>query len=524
MRLFLEATPEEYTERRQDLIKAMVRQFGEFDDELAELLEKALPHKEPSLKYKVLQQMFTATRKEYEARAGLMIKDIMEVLNRSTEVTYLKKAEGEEPEEYKTPEQIEEESEYDPESGEPIEQEEEDEEFEEEGEEMESSVRSRSELKKGGPYYGPRGGKWADPKHTISWREGKAPGSWASANALVAKLGGKIKAHSTDDSKIVVKLPLKHTKQLAQLKQGLGIEDEIITGGKYAILPMPKNTFGAPPATTKPKDKPAPKPKPKKVKPEASPTVGFNKPGYMQKVAWTQPTSIAEAKQWCADLGIGATFPDLETAIDVTKALSEQHPMVLRNVQAIGTSDDINAWAKDHPEQAKLAKQGKHKLDLEHGSLVGGMAIAVAHPLGSKPYTQSVVVFKKSWWNKKKAEAAGVGEHAGFSLSANLADVVRHELGHVEAQTMRHLGTASPLSMWDVWKKHCVVMLKQHKGQLIKDVSDYAATNPHECWAEVSVMRRKNMPMPKWVVDATKEMGIDDVEWTDVAKTEWSKA
>ena len=27
-----------------------------------------------------------------------------------------------------------------------------------------------SELRKGGPYYGPKGGKWADAKHTIPWK------------------------------------------------------------------------------------------------------------------------------------------------------------------------------------------------------------------------------------------------------------------------------------------------------------------------------------------------------------------
>lgn len=34
----------------------------------------------------------------------------------------------------------------------------------------------------GGPYLGPRGGKWADPEHTIPWREGGADGHDATAN------------------------------------------------------------------------------------------------------------------------------------------------------------------------------------------------------------------------------------------------------------------------------------------------------------------------------------------------------
>jgi hypothetical protein len=37
---------------------------------------------------------------------------------------------------------------------------------------MADYARQQSELRKGAPYIGPRGGKWADPQHTISWKEG----------------------------------------------------------------------------------------------------------------------------------------------------------------------------------------------------------------------------------------------------------------------------------------------------------------------------------------------------------------
>ena len=43
--------------------------------------------------------------------------------------------------------------------------------------------------KAGGPYYGPRGGKWADPQHTISWKDRDAP---AAENPVVTKLYGGI--------------------------------------------------------------------------------------------------------------------------------------------------------------------------------------------------------------------------------------------------------------------------------------------------------------------------------------------
>jgi hypothetical protein len=44
-------------------------------------------------------------------------------------------------------------------------------------------------VKAGGPYIGPRGGKWADPQHTISWKERDAP---AVENPVVTKLYGGI--------------------------------------------------------------------------------------------------------------------------------------------------------------------------------------------------------------------------------------------------------------------------------------------------------------------------------------------
>jgi len=213
----------------------------------------------------------------------------------------------------------------------------------------------------------------------------------------------------------------------------------------------------------------------------------------------------------------------LETAVDVTAALSAQHPLVLKHVHFIGTPSQLNKWAADHPEINKASKSGKHPVDLAKDGPLGSSAVAVAHPIGEKPYTQSVIVVLPSWWSKQKADAAGKKEHKGFSLSNTLKSVVTHELGHTEAQVMRHLGVGKA-SMWEVWKKHCVPMLKGGKSQLINDVSQYAATNPHECWAEISVLRRRGGKIAPWIMDAVDEMGIDKNEWSDGAATGWSKA
>lgn len=52
--------------------------------------------------------------------------------------------------------------------------------------------------KAGGPYIGPRGGKWADPKHTIAWKEGKPKAkkdpSWKEDPVALAYLTGEVES------------------------------------------------------------------------------------------------------------------------------------------------------------------------------------------------------------------------------------------------------------------------------------------------------------------------------------------
>jgi hypothetical protein len=77
--------------------------------------------------------------------------------------------------------------------------------------------------------------------------------------------------------------------------------------------------------------------------------------------------------------------------------------------------------------------------------------------------------------------------------------------------------------MWEVWKSHCIPMLKKNKSIIKSTVSTYGATNPHECWAEISVMRRNGTPLAKWIQDAIDDMGIDSTDWSDMGQTPWSK-
>jgi len=53
-------------------------------------------------------------------------------------------------------------------------------------------------VKAGGPYIGPRGGKWADPKHTISWEEGGGQhGSMPGSHPEKGDFGDKFEAGDT---------------------------------------------------------------------------------------------------------------------------------------------------------------------------------------------------------------------------------------------------------------------------------------------------------------------------------------
>jgi hypothetical protein len=157
MRLRLEAGPDELRDRGDDLIKALVESLYPVNPELAEKLEKALPHKQEQLKYPVLQELAKKTQEEYERQLNLMNKEIGKVLDRS-----FKKAFGdldEEATEGDDEDELEP-GDVDPETGELIPEPEEE---EEEGEE--------EEVEKAGPYIGPRGGKWSDPQHKVPWVE-----------------------------------------------------------------------------------------------------------------------------------------------------------------------------------------------------------------------------------------------------------------------------------------------------------------------------------------------------------------
>ncbi len=107
-------------------------------------------------------------------------------------------------------------------------------------------------LEKAGPYIGPKGGKWADPQHTIAWNQKKHGGAstgsgpsvpgWASK--LASQLGGKVRPHKTDAAKVMLKVPLQSAKLLVQEAQKRGLGAEVKMGGQYAMVALTKDVGG----------------------------------------------------------------------------------------------------------------------------------------------------------------------------------------------------------------------------------------------------------------------------------------
>ena len=124
MRLLVDATPEELRAKRAALLTELAKAISPVDGEMADALLKALPKKEQDLKFPVLQEIAKRTQEAYQEHLQAMLDEIADVLGRSTDTTsgVLEKAVG------------------------------------------------------GGPFIGPRGGKWADPEMTIHWEPGMGEG------------------------------------------------------------------------------------------------------------------------------------------------------------------------------------------------------------------------------------------------------------------------------------------------------------------------------------------------------------
>lgn len=87
MRLLFVADPAEYAERRDQFVERLAKSFASIDPQLSQILEKALPRKEPELKFKVLRDLHKTTAQAYQKQVQSMLTDIGKVLDQSTKTT-----------------------------------------------------------------------------------------------------------------------------------------------------------------------------------------------------------------------------------------------------------------------------------------------------------------------------------------------------------------------------------------------------------------------------------------------------
>jgi predicted GNAT family N-acyltransferase len=149
MKLQIDATPEELVEKADSLVESIGEFLRPIAPDISEILEKALPRKESELKFPVLRELQKRTEVLYEQQLEAMLKDIGKVLNQS-----------------KTKKSLDD-----------------------------------SDLEKAGPYIGPKGGKWADPQHTIPWHEntGSSGHIQKLQDHLKEKYGIKVRLYGRGD-------------------------------------------------------------------------------------------------------------------------------------------------------------------------------------------------------------------------------------------------------------------------------------------------------------------------------------
>ncbi len=206
MKLRLEATPEEFESKSDQLLKSLQEELVDLAPELADQLEKSIPKKLPELRYQVLRDLSNQTTEEYKKTLDRMLKEIGAVLDKGPVVKSEHNwvAYMEDPNDLtkgwicgfcgaRSPD-------------EPCEH-------------MESLAKAL--------YIGPRGGKWADPAHTIPWDPKKH-------GKQISMFGGKVppkkvKPKEPDVSDVIKNDPALTTEQKA-LKQS-----EALKSIKYAI-------------------------------------------------------------------------------------------------------------------------------------------------------------------------------------------------------------------------------------------------------------------------------------------------
>ena len=130
-------------------------------------------------------------------------------------------------------------------------------------------LRKARRLEKGGPFIGPKGGKWADPQHKVHWQEPATAGA-KFANALALHGVSWATVHSKPDGGFSVKLPNKKLaggeKKVGQaighatIAAGVAGEPNVHKGSDNTYLNFPPQAAPVPVPAPVPTPVPAPAP------------------------------------------------------------------------------------------------------------------------------------------------------------------------------------------------------------------------------------------------------------------------
>lgn len=119
-----------------------------------------------------------------------------------------------------------------------------------------------------GPFIGPKGGKWADPEHTIHWEPGTGQAKQSAVEEPKAQapswvhdyaesLGGKVVPHKAKAGAVMVKVPHSNKQDLEDFAKQKGLAGKVISGTNYAMLEVGAHELGKltpPQAVPKPKE------------------------------------------------------------------------------------------------------------------------------------------------------------------------------------------------------------------------------------------------------------------------------
>jgi len=91
-------------------------------------------------------------------------------------------------------------------------------------------------LKKGGPYIGPRGGKYADPKHTIPWKENQEKPRFKIGTKFIRATGKRKDVETIED----IHTTINYKGEVVGIKY---VTSHIFAGQKVTDSDVPEATI-----------------------------------------------------------------------------------------------------------------------------------------------------------------------------------------------------------------------------------------------------------------------------------------